>query len=74
MTTITKDDIMNELNDLPDDLAQEILDFIRFIKVKRKADKTMTALASEKVLSKDWLSTEEEEAWEELILISTRKS
>jgi hypothetical protein len=33
MTTITKDNIMNELNDLPDDLAQEILDFIRFLKI-----------------------------------------
>jgi hypothetical protein len=66
MSPITKDIILNELHDLPDDLVQEILDYIRFLKVKRTADKIMTAFASEKVLSKDWLSPEEEQQWKDL--------
>ena len=66
MTTFTKDTILNELHDLPDDLIKELLDYIRFLKVKRIADKTMTARASEKVLAKDWLSPEEEAQWKDL--------
>jgi hypothetical protein len=51
MTTVTKD---------------EIFDFIKTLKKKRTADHIESHLASEHILSKDWLSKEEEDAWKNL--------
>ena len=66
MTTIAKDEINKELSELSDDVVYEILDFIKFLKTKKNADPIESYLASEQVLSKDWLSKEEEEAWKNL--------
>jgi hypothetical protein len=66
MTTVTKNIIIDELKDLPDEFANEILDFIRFKKIKRSAEKIETHLVSETALSKDWLNPTENEAWKDL--------
>ena len=65
MTTLTKN-ILEEIKDIPDEFAIEILDFIRFKKFQKKSDKTLTHVASEIVLAEDWLKPEEDEAWKDL--------
>lgn len=66
MTTITKDIIIKELRDIPDDVASEILDYIQFLKIKKSKEKTLTHFASEESLAKYWLRPEEDEAWKDL--------
>ena len=62
-----KEEIINELDDLPPRTYGEVLDFIRFLKFRRrKAAPADTALASEPALRKDWLRSEEDEAWSDL--------
>lgn len=39
---------------------------IRYLKDWQSEEPTLTHVASEKVLAKDWLSPEEDEAWENL--------
>jgi hypothetical protein len=65
--TQVKEEIIRELNDLPPRTYGEVLDFIRYLKSRRrKAAPADTALASEPALRKDWLRPEEEEAWKDL--------
>ncbi len=66
MSTITKNIIIEELNSIPDEVANEILDFIKFLKTKTKTDKTTTHIASIHSLSKDWEKPKEDEAWNDL--------
>jgi hypothetical protein len=61
-----KEEIINELNDLPPRTYGEVFDFIRFLKSRRRKAAPDTALASESALRKDWLRPEEEEAWSDL--------
>jgi hypothetical protein len=61
--TQVKEEIISELNDLPPRTYGEVLDFIRYLKFRRRKAAPDTALASEPVLQKDWLRPEEEEAW-----------
>lgn len=65
MTTLTKN-IIEEIKDIPDEIAIEILDFIRFKKFRKESDKTLTHLASEDILAEDWLKPEEDDAWKDL--------
>lgn len=66
MTTLTKNIIIEELKDIPDEFASEILDFIKFKKIQKKSEKIHTHFASENSLAKDWLTPEEDEAWKDL--------
>ncbi len=61
-----KELILNEIQQVPDPLLEEILDFIRFLKTKVLEDRMETAVASESTLKKDWLKPEEDEAWRDL--------
>lgn len=56
--------LIEEIEKIPEDLLEEVLVFVEFIKYKH--DKVQTHLASEQTLSKDWLSKEEDEAWQDL--------
>ncbi|MDI3548855.1 MAG: hypothetical protein PWR10_2507 [Halanaerobiales bacterium] len=58
--------IIRELEDLPEIKLAEILDFIRFIKEKSVLDKYDITIISESSLKKDWLKSEEDEAWRDL--------
>ena len=64
--TQVKEEIISELDDLPPRTYGEVLDFIRFLKSRRRKAAPDTALASEPALRKDWLRPEEEEAWKDL--------
>lgn len=61
-----KELIFREIEQVPDSLVEEILDFIRFLKIKSQKEKLGTAIASESSLKKDWLRPEEDKAWRDL--------
>ncbi len=61
-----KDTIISELNSLPENLIEEILDYINFLKSKSLKEKTELILMSESGLRKDWLKPEEDKAWQDL--------
>ncbi len=58
-----KDELFNELQDLPQNEIKEVYDFV--LRLKQKEKKT-SLLLSESSLKKDWLSPEEDEAWKDL--------
>jgi len=62
----TKELIYREIEVIPENYLEEILDFIHFLKGKVLKEKMGTAILSESVLAKDWLSSEEDEAWKNL--------
>ena len=65
---LPKEALYNEIEQLPDDIAYEILDFVQFLKEKHYKMQLDNTILSESSLKKDWLLTEEDEAW-----ISTSK-
>ncbi|MDI6783527.1 MAG: DUF2281 domain-containing protein [bacterium] len=62
----TKDWLIKEIEQAPEPFLIELLDFIRFLKSNTIRKGTETAIASESALKKDWLSPEEDEAWQNL--------
>jgi len=65
----TREVIQKEIEAFPEPYLEEILDFIHFLKgkaSKKRMEMMETAILSESVLAKDWLSLEEDEAWKNL--------
>ncbi len=58
--------IISEVEDFPEPLLDEVLDFVNFLKSKMISSKMDTAWASESSLKKDWLLPEEDKAWQNL--------
>jgi len=61
-----KELILKKIEQVPERYLEEILDFIHFLETKASEEKMGTAIASETSLKKDWLRSEEEEAWQDL--------
>lgn len=61
-----REEAMKEIREAPEDAVAEALDFLRFITARARADRFATAIASESVLRKDWMTPEEEDAWHDL--------
>lgn len=61
-----REELRQEIEDVPEPLAAEILDFVRFLKSKTTAERFELALVSESALNKDWRRPEEDEAWRDL--------
>ncbi len=61
-----KRNLVDEIEGLPDSSLDEVLDFVRFIKLKSKAASLETAILSEAALKKDWTRPEEDLAWSKL--------
>jgi hypothetical protein len=61
-----KEKLLNEIEQVPEPLLDEVLDFIHFLRVKVIREQMDTAIASESSLKKDWLKPEEDEAWQSL--------
>ena len=61
-----KSEIIAELENIPENLLEDVLDYINFLKSKTNRQKIAVALASESILKKDWLLPEEDEAWRDL--------
>lgn len=61
-----KELIVREIEQVPEPLLEEVLDFLRFLKTKRAHEKLEVSVLSESSLQKDWLRPEEDEAWRDL--------
>ena len=62
----SKNEIIQEIEKLPESLLKEVWNFAQFLKEKTVLTKSETAVLSESSLGKDWLKTEEDEAWRNL--------
>ncbi|BAZ12587.1 hypothetical protein NIES4071_44180 [Calothrix sp. NIES-4071] len=62
----TKDILIKEIEQTPDYLLTEILDFVKFVKNKYLQAKIEISIITESSLAKDWLKPEEDEAWKDL--------
>jgi hypothetical protein len=62
----TKELIIEELKDLPDEQERELLEIIRAFKHGELKMRSETMLLSEDALADVWLSEEEDEAWKNL--------
>ncbi len=58
--------LFKEIENLPEHLKEELLNYIQFLKSKAEKERYDLALASESSLKKDWLRPEEDEAWSDL--------
>ncbi len=61
-----KELVLKEIEELPDALIDELLNYVQFLKMKLGQEKLETLMLSESALKKDWLKAEEEEAWQDL--------
>lgn len=61
-----KEILLKEIENIPDELLKETLDYLRFLKYKQRNESLETTLLSESSLKKDWLRPEEDEAWKNL--------
>ncbi|MCH8127703.1 DUF2281 domain-containing protein [candidate division KSB1 bacterium] len=61
-----KEILLREIEQVPENLIEEVLDFIKFLKYKNDTNKFQITTASESSLKKDWLRPEEDEAWQHL--------
>ena len=62
----TKEELINEIEKIPEPFLSEVLDFVHFLKTKANREKLDIAMMSESSLAKDWLKPEEDEAWQSL--------
>jgi len=65
-TMNTKNLLIQELEQVPEPILEEVLDFLRFLKAKKIQETLETSILSESSLRKDWLCSEEDEAWRDL--------
>jgi len=61
-----KELLIKEIDQVPEPLLDEVLDFVQFLKTKIVKKKLDITIASESSLKKDWLRPEEDEAWQNL--------
>ena len=58
--------LLKEIQNLPEHLKDELLDYIQYLKGKAAKEKYPLTLMSESSLQKDWLKPEEDETWNDL--------
>ena len=62
-----KELLLKEVDNIPEFILEEVWDFLQFLKRKYNQDKLESGLLlSESSLQKDWLNSEEDEAWQNL--------
>lgn len=58
--------VIREVERAPETQLDEILGFVRLLQDAPRREAMEAAFASERVLSRDWLAPEEDEAWRHL--------
>ena len=58
--------LVNEIETLPPDYIQEVINFIGYLKYRKSPNIPETMLLSEKLLARDWDTPEEDELWANL--------
>jgi hypothetical protein len=67
MSVRIKQLLLNEIETIPESTLKEVLDFLLFIKARESQQEQLEiSLLSEPVLAEDWLTPEEDEAWQHL--------
>lgn len=67
MTIPIKERLLERIEKASEITLQEVLDFLMFIESKRiQTEQLEISLLSESVLAEDWLTPEEDEAWQHL--------
>ena len=61
-----KELLLKEVENIPEFILEEVWTFLQFLKLKYNKDKLEASLLSESSLQKDWLKSEEDEAWQNL--------
>ena len=61
-----KELLLKEVDNIPEFILEEVWIFMQFLKEKYDKDKLEGSLLSESSLQKDWLKSEEDEAWQNL--------
>jgi hypothetical protein len=62
----TKEAITHEIEQVPEPLLEQVLEFLLSLKSQYQQEKLEITMMSESSLAKDWLSPEEDEAWQDL--------
>ena len=63
---IAMNQLINEIESLPSECFQELMDFVEYLRMKQLKNIPETMILSEKSLAKDWDTPEEDEAWADL--------
>lgn len=58
--------IIKEIETLPSEYFEQIMDFVGYLKMKQLKNIPETMIISEKSLAKDWSAPEEDKAWADL--------
>jgi len=67
MNISIKEQILKEIEKTSDSTLKEVLDFLLFIKTRElQKEQLEISLLSEPILAEDWLTPEEDEAWQHL--------
>jgi hypothetical protein len=67
MNISIKEQLLKEIDKTSDSTLKEILDFLLFIKTREvQQEQLEISLLSEPILAEDWLTPEEDEAWQHL--------
>ena len=67
MNISVKEQLLREIQKTPDSMLKEVLDFLLFIKTKElQQEQLEISLLSEPSLAEEWLTPEEDEAWQHL--------
>jgi hypothetical protein len=67
MNISIKDRLLEEIAQTSDSTLKEVLDFLLFIKTREAQQEQLEiSLLSESILAEDWLTPEEDEAWQHL--------
>jgi hypothetical protein len=62
----TKEAIAHEIEQVPEPLLDQVLEYLLSLKSQYQQEKLEITIMSESSLAKDWLSPEEDEAWQDL--------
>lgn len=67
MSRNIKEQLLQAIEKTPDSTLEEVLDFLLFLKSRElQQEQVEISLLSEPSLAKDWLTPEEDEAWQHL--------
>ena len=67
MNINVKEQLLKEIEKTSDSMLKEVLDFLLFIKSRElQQEQLEISLLSEPSLAEDWLTPEEDEAWQHL--------
>jgi len=62
-----KEKLLEEIEKTPDSTLKEVLDFLVFIRSRElQQEQVEISLLSEPLLAQEWLTSEEDEAWQHL--------